>query len=102
MSHWWICCAGPLSSFPSIKQLSNYQVRKWEELGHLFDLTLDQIIQTGKSRYPTTEVFLAAKIKNMDLKWKDILQALLKIEEYEVADHVCSDQGLLISLHERT
>ena len=60
------------------------------------------MLQTEKSRHPTTEIFLAAKIKNIELKWKDIIQALLKIEEYKVADDVCSDQGLLINLKELT
>ena len=45
------------------------------------------------SPYPSTETFLAAKVNNMELKWKDILEALLSIAEYQLADRVCSDRG---------
>ena len=40
------------------------------------------------SRYSSTEMFLAAKVKNVDLKWKDILEALLSIGECELAGRV--------------
>ena len=45
------------------------------------------------SEYPSTETFLAAKVKNMYLKWKDIFEALLSIGEYELAGRVYSEQG---------
>ena len=45
------------------------------------------------SRYSSTETFLAAKVKNVDLKWKDIFEALLSIREYELAGRVYSEQG---------
>ena len=48
------------------------------------------------SQHPTTLTFLAAKTKNMELRWKDILQALLSVEEYRLADHVCTKQGALV------
>ena len=49
------------------------------------------------SEYPSTETFLAAKVNNVELKWKDILEALLSIGEYQLADRVCSDRGWLLS-----
>ena len=47
------------------------------------------------SRYSSTEMFLAAKVKNVDLKWKDIFEALLSIGECELAGRVCvySERG---------
>ena len=49
------------------------------------------------SEYPSTETFLAAKVNNMELKWKDILEAILSIGEYQLADRVCSNRGWLLS-----
>ena len=46
---------------------------------------------------PSTETFLAAKVNNTELKWRDILEALLSIGEYKLADHVCSERGWLLS-----
>ena len=46
------------------------------------------------SRYSSTEMFLAAKVKNVDLKWKDIFEALLSIGECELA-------GLVYAYSER-
>ena len=48
-------------------------------------------------KYPSTETFLAAKVNNMELKWKDVLEAILSIGEYQLADRVCSDRGWLLS-----
>ena len=45
------------------------------------------------SQYSSTEMFLAAKVKNMELKWKDIFEALLSIDECELAGRVYSEQG---------
>ena len=88
-----ILSAGPFSSFPSIKKLSELQVNKWYEMGLHLGVTKDEMERLRISRHPTTLTFLAAKTKNMELRWKDILQALLSVEEYELADHVCTKQG---------
>ena len=93
----YVLCAGPLSGYPSIKQLSEYQVNKWHELGVHFHLSESQMVHIRSSEYPSTETFLAAKVKRMKLNWKDILEALLSIGEYEVADRVCSERGWLLS-----
>ena len=50
----------------------------------------------GNSEYPSTEIFLAAKVNNVELKWKDILEAILSIAECQMAIHVCSEQGWLL------
>ena len=50
-----------------------------------------------KSEYPSTETFLAAKVNNMELKWKDVLEAILSIGEYQLADRVCRHRGWLPS-----
>ena len=89
-------CAGPLSGYPSIKQLSRYQVYKWHDLGLHFHLSEDQMGHVRNSEYPSTETFLAAKVNNKELKWKDILEALQSIGEYQLSDRVCSDQGWLL------
>ena len=92
-----ILCAGPLSGYPSIKQLSEYQVTEWHKLGLYFHLSEDQMGHIRKSEYPSTETFLTAKVNNMEVKWKDVLEAILSIGEYQLADRVCSDRGWLLS-----
>ena len=92
-----ILCVGPLSGYPSIKQLSEYQVSKWHELGLHFHLSERQMGHIKKHEYPSTETFLAAKVNDVKLKWKDILEALLNIGEYELSDRVCSERGWLFS-----
>ena len=94
--------ADPLSEYPSIKQLSEIVVDKWHELCGYFHLTEDEMECIRNSRFPSTETFLAAKVKNMDLKWKDILKALLSIDEHELAHCVFNKQGWLIQLHTDT
>ena len=85
-----ILFAGPLSEYPSIKQLSEYQVYKWHETGLL---SKDQMGPLRNSQYPSTEMFLAAKVNNMKLKWKDVLEAILSVGEYELARQVCKKRG---------
>ena len=86
-----ILCSEPLSGYPSIKQLSEYQVKKWHDLSVPFHLSEEEM---GHS---STETFLKAKVKNEELKWKDILEALLSIEEYQLAVRVYREQGWLLS-----
>ena len=86
-------CAGPLSGYPSIKQLSDYQVNNWHEMGLQFHLSVVQMEHIRNSKYPSTETLLAAKVKNMELKWKDILKVFLSIKEFELAEHICRKRG---------
>ena len=74
-------CAGPLSGYPSIKQLSEFKVSKWYELGLHFKIPKDQLEGIRKRQHPITETFLAAKVKNMELRWKDVIDGLLSIGE---------------------
>ena len=74
-------CAGLLSRYPSIKQLSEFQVSNWYELGLHFHVPKDQIEGIKSSQHPTTQIFLAAKIKNMELRWRDVIEGLQKIGE---------------------
>ena len=85
--------AGPLCERPSIKRLREIQVSKWHKLGGYFHLTKDQMQQIKISQDPSTETFLAAQDNGMELRWIDILQALLSIDECELAGRVVSEQG---------
>ena len=77
-----LLCAGPLSEYPSIKQLSKFQLRKWFKLGLHFNIPKHQMEGIRKHQHPTTKTLLAARVKNMELKWKDIVEGLLRIGKY--------------------
>ena len=68
-------------------QLSEFQLRKWYELGLHFNIPKDQMEGIRKYRHPTTETFLAAKVRNMELRWKDIVKGLLRIGKYFICRH---------------
>ena len=75
-------CAAPLSGYPSIKQLSEFQVcSKWYELGLHFNILKTKMKDIRKSPHPITETFLAAKVKNVELNWKDVIEGLLTVGE---------------------
>ena len=86
-------CAEPLSTYPSHKLLSSLKVHQWVKLGIHFGLTKDQIETIRSCQNPTAETFLAAKKGNIELKWKEIVQSLLAVGEYELAERVCIEQG---------
>ena len=75
--------ADPLSSYPTAKLLNQLKVDQWLSL--------------KKSPHPTEATLLAAKVKNIDLKWKDVVESLLHTGEYKLAETVCSQQGLSLA-----
>ena len=66
---------------------------RWQELGAHFGLAKDQLEEAKKSLNPTAEVLLAAKVKDINLKWSNIVEALLRVEEYEVAKGIANEHG---------
>ena len=89
-------CAESVNTFLSAKHLSELQVQDWLTLSHHLGLTEDEVEDIDKQQNPTAEVLRAAKVRSIDLTWKDIVKALLKIEEYAVAEKVCHVQGKTI------
>ena len=85
--------AEPLNLYPSTKQLSELQVQDWQTLGHHLGLTEDEVGSIDKLHNPTAAVLRVAKAKNVDLKWREFVDGLLKAGEYAVAERVCSEQG---------
>ena len=90
-------CADPLSTYPSYKQLimSQLKVDPWVRLAVHTKLSKDKIETIRRNRNPTGKIFIAAKKENLDFKWKDVLEGLLAIGEYELAERVCTEQGWL-------
>ena len=86
-------CIGPLSGYPSVKALSRLSTERWHQLGAHLGLSDDALEETKKSPHPTTAVFLAAKMKDVDLKWCQVAEALLRVGEYTLAEGVCNEQG---------
>ena len=87
----------PLSSYPTLEQLSQLEYNQWFQLGIRLGLGKDQLEAIKKSQHPTAATLQAAKIKNIDMLWKDIVEALLSIGEYELAESVCTQQGQLLN-----
>ncbi len=86
----------PLSSYPALEQLRQLECDQWLQLGVRLGLGNDQLETIKKSQRPITAATLvlrAAKIKNIDMQWKDIVKALVSIGEYELAESVCTQQG---------
>ena len=40
-----------------------------------------------KCEHPTTETFLAAKVRSIELRWKDIVEGLLRVGKYFIYKH---------------
>ncbi len=91
-------CADPLSSYPSLEQLNQLEYDKWHQLGVHLGLDNDQLDSIRKNQHPTAATLQAAKVKNIDMQWKDILEALLSIGEYKLAESVCTQQGQQLAL----
>ena len=91
-------CAEPLSTYPSYKQLSQLKVDLWVRLAIHYGLRKDQIETIRSSGNPTAETFIAAKKENVDFNWRDVLEGLLAIGEYELAERVCTEQGWSLAL----
>ena len=80
-----------------MKQLSYLSVDKWYQLGIYFGLSEDQLEEAKTSTHPTTAILHAAKLNNQELKWSQVVEALVRIGEYELAESVCNEQGELVS-----
>ncbi len=85
----------PLSSYPTLEQLSRLECDQWLQLGVCLGLGNDQLETIKKSQHPTAATLRAAKVKNIDLQWKDIVEALVSIGEYKLAESVCTQQARL-------
>ena len=85
----------PLSSYPSTELLRELQVAQWRELGAHLGLSEDQLEDANKSPQPTAAVLLAAKVRDIDLKWNKIAESLLRVGEYDAAEGVCKEHGKL-------
>ncbi len=83
----------PLSSYPTLEQLSQLDCDEWLLLGICLGLGNDQLETIKKSQHPTAATLQAAKIKNIGMQWKDIVEALVSIGEYKLAESVCTQQG---------
>ena len=93
---WWFL--DPLSSYPSFKQLNKLRVEQWFQLGFYFGLSGNQLKSLKNNDNPTADTLVSAKAKNIDLKWVRIVQGLLNIGDYKLAESVCSQQGNSISI----
>ena len=90
-------CVDPLSSYPSLEQLSQLECHQWLQLGAHLGLDNHTLDSIKKSQHPTAETLQTAKIKNIDMQWKDIVEALVSIGEYKLAESVCAKQGQYIA-----
>ena len=91
--YWCVLCADPLSSYPSVKQLSELRVDEWSKLGLHLGLTKYEVGSTYKHENPRAAMFLAAKKKKTELKWKHVIEGLIEIGEFKLAASVCIAQG---------
>ena len=86
-------CIDPLPLYPTLEQLSQLECDQWFQLGVCLGLGNDQLETIKKSQHPTAATLQAAKIKNIEMQWKDIVEALVSIGEYKLAESVCTQQG---------
>ena len=68
-------------------------VDRWHELGAYLKLSEDQLEEAKMSPEPTAAVLWAAKVKNIDLTWSHIVEALQQVGEYKMAESICNEQG---------
>ena len=66
---------------------------RWQELGAYLELSENQLEEAKKSPHPTAAVLCAAKVKNIDLTWGHIFEALLQVEEYKLAESIYNEQS---------
>ena len=85
-----------MSNYPTAKNLSELKVDQWFKLGLQLGLTEDQMGRFKKSPQPTAATLIAAKVKNIDLNWKHVVESLLLLGKYNVVDTVCRQQGLSV------
>ncbi|XP_064387531.1 uncharacterized protein LOC135335855 isoform X9 [Halichondria panicea] len=87
----------PLSSYPTLEQLSQLKCEcdQWLLLGVCLGLVNDELETIKKSQHPTAETLKEAKIKNIGIQWKDIVEALVSIGEGKSALSVSAFCGWL-------
>ena len=68
-------------------------VDQWFKLGLKLGLTENQLESCKKFSEPAAAILIAAKVANINLNWKDVVESLLLIGECEVAESVCNQQG---------
>ena len=90
-------CIDPLSNYPTAQKLSELKVDQWFKLGLQLGVTEDQLKNLKKRPQPTAATLLAAKVRNSDLNWKHVVESLVLVGEYKVAETVCRQQGWLLS-----
>ena len=86
----------PLTTFPSYEQLGQLRIEQWLKLGAHLHLSEDQLKTSELSNNPTGAVLIAAKINNLDLNWKQVVEGLVVILEYKLAESLCSEHGMLV------
>ena len=69
---------------------------QWHELGAHLGLTEDQLEEAKKGPHPTADILLAAKVRDIDLRWVHIVEALLHVGEYGVAEKIYKEQGVCV------
>ncbi len=79
MSNYYV---DPLSSYPTLEQLSRLECDQWLQLGVRLGLGNDELESIKKSQHPTAATLQTAKVKNIDMQWKDVVEALVSIGEY--------------------
>ena len=89
-------CTDPLATYPSATQLNDLQVNRWYELGVHLRLDKHQLEEAKKSPQPTASILMVAKGKDIDMQWTHIVEALLRVGEYELAKSICNKQGKLL------
>ncbi len=62
-----------------MEQLSRLECDQWLQLGIRLGLYSDQQETIKKSQHPTAATLQEAKIKNIDMQWKDIMEAIVSI-----------------------
>ena len=87
-------CAEPLSTYPTAKQLGELKFNHWFKTGLNLGLDKDELQSLKNSPQPSAATLLAAKVKNINLNWKHIVEGLLLAGENEVAESLCSRRGL--------
>ena len=61
-------------------------------------LSKDQLEKAKKSPNPTASVFMAAKGRDIDMQWGHVVEALLRVGEYELAKSICNEEGKFVSV----
>ncbi len=88
--------------YPSLEQLSKLKCDKWRQLVVHFELDNDQLDSIKKSQHPTAATLQTAKVKNIDIQWKDIVKSLVSIGEYNLAECQGETRAVVQSIYKYT